>query len=192
MKTSTRSSSCAWERLEDELGHRLEESLKLIAQRIRRLETELDSRQPETFTHTELARVIRTSRLEYLKLRFIVLAPLGPPKKAIALMQAAAEKRDEMKQDPEPPNEKPNKTNDSQPLPTPPSHSRNDHPVTPDVRRGHFSRQPSVDLAPESADAVHDTAIHRNSRAMCPHGAASHHSPSAPQTIPLPTPATGP
>src|SRR5918992_479222 len=120
-----------WEHLEDELGHRLEDSLKLIAKRIRRLEAELDSREPETFTRTELGRVIRSSRLDYLKLRSIVLAPLGPPKKAIALMQAASEKRDEMRQDPEPPNENPSKTNDLQP-PTPPlSHTPNGHSLPP-------------------------------------------------------------
>jgi hypothetical protein len=138
-----------WEHLEDELGHRLEDSLKLIAQRIRRLEAELDSRDPETFTRTELARVIRNSRLDYLKLRSILLAPLGPPTKAIALLNASAEQRDEMRQDPEPPNGKPTKTNDLQPIQTPPSHSRNGH------YRGANSPQFATEPSQPMADHKH-------------------------------------
>src|SRR5688500_6471951 len=67
-----------WDLLEEQIGHRLEDSLQRIAQRIRKWEDELDRREPCRRQTVEVVRIIRDSRREYLQLRSILLAPLQP------------------------------------------------------------------------------------------------------------------
>src|SRR5687768_16525803 len=55
-----------WHLLEEQFGHRLEDSLQRIAQRIRKWEDELDRRDPNRRSAREIARIIRDSRREYL------------------------------------------------------------------------------------------------------------------------------
>src|SRR6188508_389392 len=70
--------SLQWHLLEEQIGHRLEDSLQRIAQRIRKWEDELDTRDPHRRNTVEVVRIIRDSRREYLQLRALLLAPLQP------------------------------------------------------------------------------------------------------------------
>ena len=91
--------SLQWHLLEEQIGHRLEDSLHRIAQRIRRWEDELDTRDPHCRTTPELVRIIRDSRREYLQLRALLLAPLQPTRRRIACLTSLdPQKRDKTRQ----------------------------------------------------------------------------------------------
>ena len=160
-----------WDLLEDQMGQRFEDSLKRIAQRIRRLEDELDTRKPQNYTRGELVRVIRQSRLEYLKLRSILMAPLQPTRGRIPCLNSLdPAKRDKTRQNTELLDTTPLPPNDLQPAETPLSHS-----VTPGGTSSVESQisRPSTHPDPSSADAGHNSPPANGGRATCPHGADS-------------------
>src|SRR5687767_7277899 len=84
-----------WHLLEEQIGHRLEDSLQRIAQRIRKWEDDLDRRDPFRCQTVGVLRVIRDSRREYLQLRSILLAPLQPTRtRATCPTSLDSQKRD--------------------------------------------------------------------------------------------------
>src|SRR5688572_25348589 len=94
--------SLQWHLLEEQIGHRLEDSLQRIAQRIRKCEDELDTRDPRYRKAVELVRMIRDSRREYLQLRALLLAPLQPTRgRTPCLTSLDPQKRDKTGQNPD-------------------------------------------------------------------------------------------
>lgn len=112
-----------WDLLEDQIGHRLEDTLQRIAQRIRKSEDELDTRDPGRRNTIELVRIIRDSRREYLQLRSLLLSPLQPPRGRATSPVADLEKRDKTRQNPESSNTTSLPCNDLQQPASPMSHS---------------------------------------------------------------------
>jgi len=163
-----------WHLLEEQIGHRLEDSLQRIAQRIRKWEDEVDSRNPQHRKTPEIVRMIRDSRREYLQLRALLLAPLQPTRSRTAgATSLDSQKRDKTGQNPDALTTTPLPPNDLQRPETSMSHSAEaaHPPVTPDVRRGLTSPEPSANPDPSTADAAHDPA-------------ANHLHASSPEPIP--------
>ena len=134
--------SLQWHLLEEQIGHRLEDSLQRIAQRIRKWEDELDTRDPHRRNTVEVVRIIRDSRREYLQLRALLLAPLQPSRGRPACLNSLdPQKRDKTRQTLDALDTTTLPTNDLQQPETSVSHS----PVTPDVRRGLTSDCPLDD-----------------------------------------------
>jgi hypothetical protein len=152
--------SLQWHLLEEQIGHRLEDSLQRIAQRIRKCEDELDTRDPHYRKAVELVRIIRDSRREYLQLRALLLAPLQPTRgRAACLTSIDQPKRDKTRQNPDALDTTSPPTNDLQQPEPATSHSDD---VAADVRRQVTSPEPSANPNPPSADAVRDPATHQS------------------------------
>ena len=129
-----------WHLLEEQIGHRLEDSLQRVAQRIRKWEDELDRRDPSYRKTPELVRCIRDTRREYLQLRSLLLAPLQPTRTRIACLTSLdPQKRDKTRQNQNSPTTTPLPTNDLQKLEPARSHSAINSPL----QRGEPA-QPSV------------------------------------------------
>ena len=161
--------SLQWHLLEEQIGHRLEDSLQRVAHRIRRWEDELDTRDPHCRTTIELVRIIRDSRREYLQLRALLLAPLQPTRgRAACLTSLDPQKRDKTRQNSNALDPTPLPANDLQQPNPAPSHS----PVTPEVTRGLTSSEPSSNnlnpnLNPNPDPSLESPAIDSSSASSC-------------------------
>jgi hypothetical protein len=153
--------SLQWHLLEEQIGHRLEDSLQRIAQRIRKCEDELDTRDPHYRKAVELVRIIRDSRREYLQLRALLLAPLQPTRgRAACLTSIDQPKRDKTRQTPDALDTTSQPTNDLQQPQPATSHSAEAVTlVTPDVRRG-LTSQCTLDNPPPSSEEVAPAHTH--------------------------------
>ena len=113
-----------WHLLEDQIGERLEDTLRHIAQRIRKWDDKLDQQLDVYQKPGDSIRVIRESRREYLQLRAILLAPLQPARRnAPCLTSLDPEKRDKTGQNPDARDTTPLPPNDLQQPETSTSHS---------------------------------------------------------------------
>ena len=141
-----------WHLLEEQIGHRLEDSLQRVAQRIRKFEDELDTRDPGRRNTIELVRIIRDSRREYLQLRALLLAPLQPqPSRARPACPTSLDpqKRDKTRQNHDSLATTPLPTNNLQQPEPAMSHS-----VTPEVTRGLTSQETLANTTAQPANAA--------------------------------------
>jgi hypothetical protein len=158
-----------WHLLEEQIGHRLEDSLQRIAQRIRKWEDELDGRDPARRPIVDLVRMIRDTRREYLQLRSLLLAPLQPTRtRATGVTSLDPQKRDKTRQNQDSPTTAPLPTNDLQKQESTMSHSAPaSNPVTPELRaeprcetesnsRGLTSQETFDNTAAQPANAAED------------------------------------
>src|SRR5688572_11557995 len=136
-----------WHLLEEQIGHRLEDSLQRIAQRIRKWDDEVDARNPQHRKTPEIVRMIRDSRREYLQLRALLLAPLQPTRSRTAgATSLDPQKRDKTGQNPDALTTTPLPPNNLQQPETSMSHSPSSPELAPE--------SPTLDLQSAEAPAA--------------------------------------
>ena len=146
-----------WHLLEEQIGHRFEDSLQRIAQRIRKWEDELDQRDPHYRKTVEIVRILRDSRREYLQLRALLLAPLQPTRgRGACLTSLDPHKRDKTRQNPDTLDTTSLPTNDLQQPEQATSHSVSLDLVADEVTSQPTSPAPSTNPPPSSEDVARD------------------------------------
>src|SRR5687767_5938763 len=147
-----------WHLLEEQIGHRLEDPLQRVAQRIGKWQDELDRRNPSHRKTVEVLRIIRDSRREYLQLRSLLLAPLQPTRtRANCLTSLDPQKRDKTRQNQNTQTQTPLPTNDlQQPEPTMSHSAPAPISVTPEVTRGLTSPETVDNPPPQPANVANN------------------------------------